>query len=100
MRDAAGGDLPAIVALYADDPLGAARESPGGLLPDEYLEAFAAIGEDPRTRLVVAEVDGEVIGTLQLTYLPHLVRRGGEGAQIEAVRVAAGHRGAASVASC
>lgn len=98
VRDAEERDLPAIVALYADDALGASREQPGEPLADAYRRAFAAIGDDPRTRLVVvdsAEVDdgGPVIATLQLSFLPHLVRQGGERAQIEAVRVAAAHRG-------
>ena len=93
VREAQQRDLPAIVALYADDQLGSTRERPGEPLAEEYLRAFRAVTDDPRTRLVVAEVDGEVVGTLQLTYLPHLVRRGGERAQIEAVRVASSQRG-------
>ena len=93
VRDAQELDLPAIVALYADDELGSTREQPAEPLAGEYLRAFAAIADDPRTRLVVAEVDDEVVGTLQLSFLPHVVRRGGERAQIEAVRVASSHRG-------
>ena len=92
-RDAQLRDLPAIVALYADDVLGATREQPGEPLSPRYLEAFAAIDADPRHRLVVVEDDGEVVATLQLSFLPHLVRGGGERAQVEAVRVAASHRG-------
>ncbi|MGY1844163.1 N-acetyltransferase family protein [Modestobacter sp. SYSU DS0875] len=93
IRDALESDLPTVVALYADDALGSAREQPGEPLVADYLRAFAAISDDARTRLVVADVDGEVVGTLQVTFLPHLVRRGGQRAQIEAVRVAAAHRG-------
>jgi GNAT superfamily N-acetyltransferase len=93
VRDAQERDLPAIVALYADDELGSTRERPGEPLAAEYRRAFAAVTDDPRTRLVVAEADGEVVGTLQLTFLPHVVRRGGERAQVEAVRVASSHRG-------
>ena len=93
VRDATERDLPSVVALYADDELGATRELPGEPLAAEYRRAFAAIQDDARTRLVVGEQDGEVVATLQLTWLPHLVRRGGERAQIEAVRVAAGQRG-------
>ena len=93
VRDAEDRDLPAIVALYADDDLGSTRERPGEPLAEEYRRAFAAVTADPRTRLVVVEVDGEVVGTLQLSFLPHLVRLGGERAQVEAVRVASSHRG-------
>jgi GNAT superfamily N-acetyltransferase len=93
VRDAREADLPAIVALYADDDLGSTREQPGEPLAAEYRRAFADVEADPRTRLVVAEVDGAVVGTLQLSFLPHVVRRGGERAQIEAVRVSSSHRG-------
>jgi GNAT superfamily N-acetyltransferase len=48
---------------------------------------------DPRTQLVVLEVDGQVVGTLQLNFLPGLSRRGSERAQIEGVRVARTMRG-------
>ena len=92
-RDAELRDLSAIVALYADDVLGATREQPGEPLSPRYLEAFAEIDADPRHRLVVVEDDGAVVATLQLSFLPHLVRGGGERAQVEAVRVAASHRG-------
>ena len=93
IRDARPADLPAIVALYADDALGATREQPELPLAEGYTRAFAEISADPRHRLVVAEDDGEVVATLQLSFLPHLVRQGSERAQIEAVRVTASHRG-------
>ena len=93
IRDAEARDLPAVVALYADDELGAGSEQPEEPLAGEYLRAFAAISADPRTLLVVADDGGQVVGTLQLMFLPHLVRRGGERAQVEAVRVASSRRG-------
>ncbi len=94
IRDAVEADLPGIVALYADDELGAGREEPTDPLPEEYRQALADIRSDPRHRLVVAEGDGgALVATLQLSFVPHVVRRGGERAQIEAVRVARAHRG-------
>lgn len=92
IRDARPGDVPAIVALYADDPLGQTREQAADPLPAPYWTAFEAIHADPRHRLVVID-DGEVVGTLQLSFVPHLVRMGTERAQIEAVRVASHRRG-------
>jgi GNAT superfamily N-acetyltransferase len=75
--------------MLADDPLGSGRESED-LTP--YKEAFAAIDADPSELLVVL-VDGEeVIGTMQLSFLPGLSRGGATRAQIEAVRVRADHR--------
>jgi GNAT superfamily N-acetyltransferase len=92
-RSAAEADLPAIVALLADDMIGAGREGDAAADRTAYLTAFRAICADPRNHLVVADIAGEVAGTLQITYIPGISRRGAERAQIEAVRVAAAHRG-------
>lgn len=86
-------DLPAIVRLLAEDKLGAQRERFETPLPQAYYGAFEAIDADPNNELVVAEIDGEVVGTLQLMYLPSLSYHGGTRAQIESVRVAQGLRG-------
>lgn len=91
IRRGVAGDVPAIVALLADDVLGATRETPDDLAP--YLDAFAAVDADPHQRLVVAEAAGGVIGTLQLTITPGLSRLGATRATIEGVRVARGERG-------
>lgn len=90
-RRATEADLPAIVAMLADDVLGATRESPDDLTP--YLAAFKGIEADPNQFLVVADRDGEVVGTMQLTFLPGLSRKGATRAQIEAVRVRGTERG-------
>ncbi|GAA2838867.1 GNAT family N-acetyltransferase [Crossiella cryophila] len=83
-------DVAAIVAMLADDKLGAGRERPGD---PAYLNAFKAIDEDPHQLLLVAEADGEVVGTLQLTFIPGLSRLGMSRALIEAVRVNKHQRG-------
>lgn len=93
-RDATEADLAAVVALLADDPLGATRESPGAELPPAYAEAFAAIAADPNNRLIVADDEGAVVGCLQLTFIPGLSRQGMTRALVEAVRVDAACRGA------
>lgn len=90
IRDATRDDVPAIVAMLADDPLGATRERPGD---PAYLAAFDALAGDPRQLLVVAEIGGEVVGTLQLSLLPGLSRRGAMRGLIEAVRIRADQRG-------
>jgi GNAT superfamily N-acetyltransferase len=90
-RDARREDVPAIVALLADDVLGAEREA--AATDAAYLTAFEQVDSDPRTRLIVAEEGGQVAGTLQLSMLPGLSRQGMLRAQIEGVRVAAQHRG-------
>lgn len=85
-------DVAAIVELLADDVLGATRESPDDLVP--YHKAFAAIDASPDQLLVVAEREGRVVGTAQITFMAGLSHRGMVRAEIEAVRVASGERGA------
>ncbi|RZU29992.1 L-amino acid N-acyltransferase YncA [Streptomyces sp. BK022] len=91
IRPATPADIPAIVAMLADDPLGARRESPDDLTP--YLAAFERLDTDPNQHLVVAVRDGRVIGTLQLTIIPGLSRQGATRSLIEAVRIHADERG-------
>jgi ribosomal protein S18 acetylase RimI-like enzyme len=90
-RRARGEDVPAIVALLADDPIGRGREGDGA--SRAYADAFAAIERDPNQYLLVAEHDGTVAGCLQLTFIPGLTRLGTWRGQIEGVRVASGSRG-------
>ncbi|NYE38931.1 GNAT superfamily N-acetyltransferase [Nocardioides cavernae] len=91
VRRAVEEDVPALVALLTDDPLGAGRES-GEMGP--YLRAFREIDDDPRHLLIaVRDGAGDVVGTMQLTLLPGLSRAGATRLQIEAVRVAADARG-------
>jgi GNAT superfamily N-acetyltransferase len=93
VRRATGADVPALVALLADDMLGAAREAGGDGDLGPYLRAFAAIDADPNQLLLaVTAEDGTVAATLQLTFLPGLSRHGALRAQIEAVRVGAPYR--------
>jgi GNAT superfamily N-acetyltransferase len=91
IRRATASDVAAIVAMIADDQLGATRESLDDLTP--YLAAFEQIDADSNQLLMVADRNGEVIGTLQLTIIPGLSRRGSTRGLIEAVRVAAPARG-------
>ncbi|MEV6210347.1 GNAT family N-acetyltransferase [Kitasatospora sp. NPDC051914] len=91
IRPATAADLPAIVAMLADDPLGATRESPDD--PTPYQEAFARIAADPHQHLVVAERLGRTVGTLQLTVVPGLSRRGATRTIVEGVRIHADERG-------
>lgn len=92
-RIATRGDVPAILALLADDGLGAARELVGEDVDAAYWRAFEEIDADPRNELIVADDDGAVVGTCQLTFTPSLSRRGSERMTIEAVRVDSALRG-------
>nr|WP_218880622.1 GNAT family N-acetyltransferase [Kineosphaera limosa] len=76
--------------MLADDPLGAGREG-GDLAP--YAAAFARMTADPGQTQAVAELGGQVVGTLQLSVIPSLTRRGTTRAQIEGVRTLSTLRG-------
>ncbi|WP_330297416.1 GNAT family N-acetyltransferase [Streptomyces sp. NBC_00503] len=91
IRPAVEEDLPAIVAMLADDPLGMTRESPDDLSP--YRAAFERLAGDPHQHVVVAVRAGRVVGTLQLTIVPGLSRKGATRSIIEGVRVHADERG-------
>ncbi|WP_210603272.1 GNAT family N-acetyltransferase [Brevibacterium oceani] len=121
IRRAVGSDLPALVALLRDDVLGAAREgsadagntagdpSAASVADDStaYAEAFALIADDPNQLLVsvvegsaadehttdAPDADGRIVGTLQLSLVPSLSRRGTVRLQIEAVRIGAAAQG-------
>ena len=92
-RRAQPDDLPAIVVLLANDVLGQQREDASSPPNRKYVDAFQAILADPNQLQVVATLNDEVIGTLQLTFIPGLARIGAWRGQIEAVRIAETHRG-------
>lgn len=80
-RKATISDLPQIVALLADDPLGVSRESTN---PDDlkiYQETFQEIDQDPNHELLIADASGIILGVAQITYLLHLTRKGARRAQ-------------------
>ena len=92
-RQARRDDLPTIVALLADDALGATRETVGSAVDVAYVRAFEAIERDDNNELIVLETGAGVVGCLQLTYIPGLSRRAATRAQIESVRIASSARG-------
>ncbi len=92
-RPATIKDLPIIVRMLADDFLGSQRERDEEPLPESYVRAFAEIDSSPNNELIVAEIDGEVIGTMQLTFIPNIAFQGGKRMLIESVRVDSKLRG-------
>ncbi|MFE5482882.1 GNAT family N-acetyltransferase [Streptomyces sp. NPDC056527] len=91
LRPATRAELPAVLALLADEEK---VVDPGSVVvTPAYERAFADIEGDPRNEMLVL-VDGElVVGCLQATYIPGLGKGGAERALIEAVRVRADRRG-------
>ena len=90
-RRATREDVPTIVAMLADDFLGQTRERPDDLVP--YLRMFELIDASPDQELIVMEIDGAIVGSLQLTYIPYLTHSGALRALVEAVRIASDRRG-------
>ncbi len=94
LREARREELPAIVRMLADDELGQKRHRVEEPLPGAYYAAFEAIAASPNNLLCVAEQNGEIVGTLQLTFIPGLDYVGAERMLIEAVRVRGERRNA------
>ena len=79
--------------MLADDFLGQQRESLELPLKESYVDAFQEIAADPNNELIVAECDGEIIGSLQLTFTPSLSYQGSKRCTVESVRVDSKLRG-------
>jgi len=94
IRRATRDDLDSIIRLLSDDPISAGR---GDVASAEDAEAYACaldrIIDDPSNEIVVAvDQDDAVLGTLQLTVIPGMTRRGSTRLLVEAVRVASTQR--------
>jgi ribosomal protein S18 acetylase RimI-like enzyme len=92
-REAVAADLPAIVAMLADDYLGAGREDASLPLQQGYSDAFKAIEAMAGQHLFVLEAQSQVIGTVQLSLLPGLSHKGMWRCQLEGVRIASSATG-------
>ncbi len=86
-RMATRQDLPCVVRLLAEDDLGSERECYMEPLPASYYSAFEEINNDSNHELIVAELNGEVLGTLHLIFIPSISYQGGLRAQVESVRI-------------
>ena len=88
-RHATRADVPAIVALLADDMLGSARET---VSLDQYLQAFDRMAQEGGNHVIVAEDAGEIVASYQITFISGLSLSAARRALIESVRVASAHR--------
>jgi GNAT superfamily N-acetyltransferase len=90
VRPAAEGDVARIVELFEHGTLVQGKEDPSD--PGTYVAALAEIASG-RGAVLLAEVDGEVVGVCQLIVFRHLQSRGGLCAEIESVHVHPDQRG-------
>jgi ribosomal protein S18 acetylase RimI-like enzyme len=89
-RTAIFSDLDTLITMLYDDDFGKTRESKDSSI---YKQAFLEIERDPQTDILVAELDGKIVGMLQLTFMRHLTFQGGLRAEIEGVRTHSLFRG-------
>lgn len=87
IRKATKEDVPEIVRLLADDMLGSKRENYQHGIAQSYYDAFDAINQDMNQMLAVAEREGKIIGTLQMSYITNMSHAGAKRALIEGVHV-------------
>ena len=96
-REATKDDLSYIIQMLADDQLGNSREDASLPVNQQYSDAFAIINADPNNELIVLESDDpkypEIMGILQLTYIPYLTYQGSWRCLIEGVRIHQDYRG-------
>jgi GNAT superfamily N-acetyltransferase len=92
-RHADKNDVPAIVAMLSDDDIGESRESATQESAPVYERAFEDMNACPDNYILLAEIDGQLVGSLQLVFIPGLSRQGAKRAIIEAVRVKSAVRG-------
>jgi len=92
-RTANSEDLEILVSLLINDPLGSLREDSATPLNSQYVSAFAAIQKDPNNELIVAELGNQLVGMLQLTFIPYLTHIGSWRCLVEGVRIHEEFRG-------
>ena len=83
-RPANAEDLSVLVKMLANDSLP---------INQSYSEAFEAINKDPNNELIVAQTDSQIVGMMQLTFIPYLTHKGSWRCLIEGVRVSEQFRG-------
>ena len=89
LRRATPADLDPLMALLADDSVSRSRGDRASADDRDRSEAVLAelLADATNDVLVVADGDGEVIGTMQVTRMPSLSRQAATRLQVETVRV-------------
>lgn len=85
-REATVSDLPALIALFADDQLGGHGDTTDAAAFPAYKAAFASIRNSPNDLLFVGVVNGEIVATAQVTFITSLTGRGSMRMMIESVQ--------------
>jgi GNAT superfamily N-acetyltransferase len=91
-RKAVEADLPFIVKLLTEDAVVATDDRPDEPYHPRYVTALRELDADPNQLMLVAVLDGERVGTVQLTFIPGIARLGMKRCLVEAVHIAPAHR--------
>jgi len=92
-RKAVESDLPFIVKLLTDDAVRVTDDRPDEPFHPRYVTALRELEADPNQMMMVAVLEGETVGTLQLTFIAGIAGLGTKRCLVEAVHIAPAHRG-------
>ena len=92
-RKAVEADLPFIVRLLTEDAVRVTDDRPDEPFHPRYVAALREIDADPNHMIMLAVLDGEVVGTVQLSFIPGIAALGMKRCLVEAVHIAPAHRG-------
>lgn len=92
-RDALAADLPALLGLIDGGRSPGSARPPSDPADPAYAAALERITADPGNRLVVMEQGDNIIGTLQITFIPGISRHGITRGLLENIHIRSDRRG-------
>lgn len=87
IRKAVRDDVPEIVRLFQEGRINVKQENNAYEIIQGYYDALDAINNDANNLLIIAEIEGRTVGTLQITYVTNMSYGGAKRAYIEGVHV-------------
>ena len=91
-RRAVEADLPFIVRLLTEDAVRVTDDRPDEPFHPRYVAALRELEADPNQMMMVAMLDGETVGTIQLTFIPGISGLGTKRCLVEAVHISPASR--------
>lgn len=91
-RRAVEADLPFIVNLLTEDAVRVTDDRPDEPYHPRYVAALRELKADTNQMMMLAVLDGDSVGTIQLTFIPGIAALGTKRCLVEAVHIAPAHR--------
>ncbi len=91
-RKAVEADLPYIVQLLTEDAVRVTDDRPDEPFHPRYVAAMRELDSDPNQMMMLAVLNGETVGTIQLTFIPGIAGLGTKRCLVEAVHISPAHR--------